>query len=49
VPVPVLKLMVGEMAMLILNSANISCDKIQGTGFKFSFTSLEEALRDLLG
>ncbi|MEK6782840.1 MAG: TIGR01777 family oxidoreductase [Bacteroidota bacterium] len=49
-PVPgfVLKIVLGEMADMVLNGSKISSNKIQKTEFKFRFTKLEEALRDLL-
>ncbi len=49
-PVPgfVLKIVLGEMADMVLNGSKISSTRIQTTGFKFKFTKLEEALRDLL-
>ncbi len=49
-PVPgfILKIILGEMADLVINGSNISSAKIQKTGFKFKFTMLEEALKNLL-
>jgi hypothetical protein len=49
-PVPkfVLKIVVGEMANIVLNGSIVSSKKIQQTGFTFQFNSLEEALNDLL-
>lgn len=49
-PVPkfVLKLVVGEMADIVLNGSIVSSKKIQQTGFTFQFNSLEEALNNLL-
>src|SRR5258708_28364859 len=48
-PVPslVLRLIVGEMAYIVVNGSNISSEKIQGEGFTFQFSDLEGALRDL--
>lgn len=50
-PVPefVMKLILGEMAMLVLKGSKVSADKIKATGFTFAFSNLEEALRNLLG
>ncbi len=49
-PVPgfVLKIILGEMANLVLNGSKISSAKIQQAGFKFQFTKLEDALKNLL-
>ena len=49
-PVPgfVLKIVLGEMANMVLNGSKISSTCIQETGFKFKFIKLEDALRDLL-
>lgn len=49
-PIPkfVLKIVVGEMADIVLNGSIVSSKKIQQTGFTFQFNSLEEALHDLL-
>jgi uncharacterized protein (TIGR01777 family) len=50
-PVPsfMLKLLLGEMADLVLKGARVSSNKIQSTGYTFKFEKLEEALTDLLG
>jgi uncharacterized protein len=47
VPAVVLRLVVGEMAQIVLNGSHISSEKIQRAGFQFQFTDLETALRDL--
>lgn len=49
-PVPgfVLKIIVGEMAAIVLGGSKVSAEKIQKTGFQFQFTDLSDALRDLL-
>ncbi len=49
IPVPrlVLKLMLGEMAQIVLGGSRISCEKILSAGFNFEFPKLEEALADL--
>jgi uncharacterized protein (TIGR01777 family) len=49
-PVPgfVLKLVIGEMADLVLNGSIVSSTKIQKAGFKFKFPTLATALNDLL-
>lgn len=49
-PVPgfALKIMLGEMANMILSSQNISCKKITDAGFKFLFTDATIAVNDIL-
>lgn len=48
-PVPkfVLKLMLGEMAQIVLGSQLVSADKIQEEGFVFEYTQIEKALEDI--
>ncbi|MDI6050539.1 TIGR01777 family oxidoreductase [Flavobacterium sp. XS2P24] len=48
VPAFVLKLVMGEMAVIVLTGRRVSSDKIEETGFQFKFKNLEEALRDCL-
>lgn len=48
VPAFVLKLVMGEMAKIVLTGRRVSSDKMEQTGFKFKFNTLEEALRDCL-
>ncbi len=45
-PVPnfSLRLLMGQMADILLQSANVSCQKIQESGFTFAFNDLEKAL-----
>lgn len=49
-PIPkfVLKIVVGEMADIVLNGSIVTSQKIQQAGFTYQFNSLEEALHDLL-
>ena len=49
-PVPglVLKLMLGEVADLVVNGVHVSSKKIEQTGLRFKFNTVEEALNDLL-
>ena len=47
VPGFVLKLMLGEMANIVLQGSKVSADKIKQTGFEFKYTRLEEALGSL--
>lgn len=48
VPAFLLKILLGEMAQIILTGQRVSSDKIESTGFKFNFSKLETALRDCL-
>jgi uncharacterized protein (TIGR01777 family) len=48
VPSFILKIMLGEMSVEILKSANVSASKIIAAGFNFDFASMDEALDDLL-
>lgn len=48
VPAFMVKLMAGEVAQVVLEGGPISSEKIQSTGFKFRFTTIREAVRDLL-
>ncbi len=49
-PIPgfVLKLVLGEMANLVLQGSKISADKIINAGYAFKFIDIHSALRDLL-
>jgi hypothetical protein len=49
VPAFALKLILGEMANLVLYGSKVSSEKIRKEGFQFRFTDLDEALRNLLG
>jgi uncharacterized protein len=50
-PVPgfVLKLILGEMAEIVINGSKVSAEKIQRAGYTFRFIRVEDALKDLLG
>lgn len=50
VPAPsfVLKMGMGEMSSVVLNSTKVSVEKIQKAGFKFEFNEVLAAIRDLL-
>lgn len=45
----VLKLMLGEMHLLLVSSQNVSSLKAQDNGFVFKFRTLDKALENLLG
>ncbi len=48
VPEFVLKIILGEMAGMVVGGAKVSSKKIQQAGFEFKFTDLEKAVADLL-
>lgn len=50
IPVPafILKIMLGEMSIEVLKSANVSSAKIQAAGFEFDFPKIDDALNQLL-
>ncbi|WP_299464449.1 TIGR01777 family oxidoreductase [uncultured Microscilla sp.] len=48
VPAFMLKMMLGEMASIVLEGNKVSCDKIIRAGFEFEHPGLTEALKDLL-
>jgi uncharacterized protein (TIGR01777 family) len=48
VPAFVLKLMLGELAEIVLKGSHVSSGKIVKEGFSFQFNTLENALEDLL-
>jgi uncharacterized protein len=49
-PVPgfIMKIIVGEMAVIVVNGSKVSSAKIRATGFTFQFPELNQALKDLL-
>jgi hypothetical protein len=47
VPAFVMKIILGERAMMVLKGSPISNKKIKAAGFKYKFNRLEEALREL--
>jgi NAD dependent epimerase/dehydratase family enzyme len=49
IPSLLLKIIMGEMSIEVLKSATVSAEKIRSAGFVFSFPSLKDALRDLIG
>jgi uncharacterized protein (TIGR01777 family) len=48
VPAFMLKLILGEMSIEVLKSANVSAQKIQAAGFVFDYPTIEEAIPDLM-
>lgn len=47
IPKSVLKLILGEMSVIVLNSDNTAVQKLSDTGFIFKFPRLEDALSDI--
>lgn len=47
IPGFILKIMLGEMATIVLNGNRISCEKLLSNGFIFKFTTIEKALEAL--
>ncbi len=48
VPGFIMKIIVGEMAVIVVNGSKVAADKIKKTGFKFNHTDLETTLKSLL-
>ena len=48
VPAFLLRLAMGEMADVVLNSTRVSANKVIKAGYTFLFPELEETLRDLV-
>lgn len=49
VPAFVLKLLLGEMATIVLGSTKVSSQKIEDAGFKFKYPEIAAALKDIYG
>ncbi|MBI1770244.1 MAG: TIGR01777 family protein [Bacteroidetes bacterium] len=49
VPSFALKVILGEMADIVLNGSKVSSEKIRQAGFRFQYPVLEDALKNLLG
>ena len=47
VPVFALKIMMGERSIEVLKSTTVSCKKILGTGFEFTYKTIDSALKHL--
>jgi len=48
IPAFVMNIIIGEMAVIVVNGSKVSSRKIQQKGFEFKFTELTAALKDLL-
>jgi len=48
IPAFIIKLVFGEMGNIVLKGSRLSSEKIKDAGYQFKFTSLENALRNLL-
>jgi len=48
IPAFVMRIIVGEMAVIVVNGSKISADKIKSTGFDFRYSNLEDALKESL-
>ncbi|HOY28575.1 MAG TPA: DUF1731 domain-containing protein, partial [Flavobacteriales bacterium] len=48
VPAFVLQVMLGELATILLEGSRASHQRLIDTGFRFKYSELEPALRDLL-
>jgi len=49
IPSFALKLLLGEMADMLLYGSRVAADKIMNTGFQFKYETLEKALDDIYG
>lgn len=48
IPVILIKILFGELSVMLLKGSRISSEKIEKAGFVFKFPKLEDALKDLL-
>jgi uncharacterized protein (TIGR01777 family) len=48
VPGFIMRIIIGEMAVIVVNGSKISADKIKKTGFLFRYSNLEQALENSL-
>lgn len=48
IPAFALRLVLGEMATMVLGSSRVSAKKISDTGFNFKYSTIDQALNDLL-
>jgi NAD dependent epimerase/dehydratase family enzyme len=49
VPAAAVRLLYGEMAMVVTTGQNVPPTRLQETGYTFAFAELQPALGDLLG
>ena len=49
VPSFVLRMVMGEMATIVIGGNNVSAKHLESTGFRFNYPELDQALKDLLG
>lgn len=49
VPAFLLKLLLGEMAIVVLGGTRVSAGKIEQTGFRFKYPDIETALKEIYG
>lgn len=47
IPAFIMKLIFGEMALMLLSGSRVSSEKIEASGFTFQFPKLEDALKEL--
>ena len=47
IPAFIMKLLFGEMAVMLLSGSRVSSGKIEASGFTFQFPNLESALKEL--
>ncbi|WP_345954997.1 TIGR01777 family oxidoreductase [Mucilaginibacter sp. PAMB04168] len=47
VPAAVLKLIFGEMSIVVLGSTRVSAQKVQDAGYQFKYNNIDNALRDI--
>ncbi len=47
IPSLLIKLLFGEMSVMLLNGNRVSSDKIEAAGYKFNFPDIDSALKDL--
>lgn len=47
IPSIIIKLVFGEMSVMLLNGNRVSSEKIEATGYKFNFPNIESALKNL--
>lgn len=49
IPVMLMKILFGELSVMLLTGSRISSEKIKNSGYVFRFPELEGALKNLLG